>query len=104
MIATILVEGRVQGVGFRARVQSIARKLGISGLVRNLRDGRVEIYAQAPDDGAFGKFIEKLGEEFSFLGIIHGRAENISVIKEGEARFFGPWKQFDGFEIDFDTG
>ena len=39
------VSGRVQGVGFRAWVQRTAENLNLSGWVRNLSDGRVEIMA-----------------------------------------------------------
>jgi acylphosphatase len=35
----------VQGVGFRFYAQRAAEKLHLSGYVRNLRDGRVEVYA-----------------------------------------------------------
>jgi acylphosphatase len=37
-----LVSGRVQGVGFRYFVQDAAVREGVSGFVRNVRDGRVE--------------------------------------------------------------
>ena len=39
------VSGIVQGVGFRYFTQDEAERLRLSGFVRNLRDGRVEIYA-----------------------------------------------------------
>jgi acylphosphatase len=39
------VRGRVQGVGYRWFVQKNAIALRISGYVRNLDDGRVEVYA-----------------------------------------------------------
>ena len=43
-----IVSGRVQGVGFRFFVLREARGLGLSGSVRNLPDGRVEVCAAGP--------------------------------------------------------
>jgi acylphosphatase len=40
--ARVIVEGRVQGVFFRAHTQDMALGLGLKGWVRNRRDGRVE--------------------------------------------------------------
>jgi len=39
------ISGEVQGVGFRFFAERMAEKLALSGYVRNLRDGRVEVYA-----------------------------------------------------------
>jgi acylphosphatase len=39
------VSGTVQGVGYRYFVQRAARRFGLAGYVRNLSDGRVEVYA-----------------------------------------------------------
>ena len=45
-----LVRGRVQGVGFRYFAQRAASQLGLTGYVRNLDDGRVEVYAVGPTE------------------------------------------------------
>jgi len=39
------VSGRVQGVGFRFFAERTAASLGVAGYVKNLFDGRVEVYA-----------------------------------------------------------
>jgi acylphosphatase len=41
-----LVEGRVQGVGFRYFAEAAASREGLNGWVKNLPDGRVEILAE----------------------------------------------------------
>ena len=43
--ARFLVEGRVQGVCFRAGTREQALALGLAGYARNLADGRVEVLA-----------------------------------------------------------
>lgn len=40
------IEGRVQGVGFRYFVQRTGNEMGLTGWVRNRRDGRVEVVAE----------------------------------------------------------
>lgn len=41
----VLFEGRVQGIGFRYSVRQIATGFDLTGWVRNLPDGRVELLA-----------------------------------------------------------
>lgn len=62
MIArSMLVHGHVQGVFFREWTVSRARELGVSGWVRNLREGPVEVYAVG-ESGAVAKFAKRLRE------------------------------------------
>jgi acylphosphatase len=42
---TYYVSGTVQGVGYRYFAQKISMRLGLVGYVKNLGDGRVEVYA-----------------------------------------------------------
>ncbi len=46
MARRCLVEGRVQGVFFRATTQRKANELAVTGYAKNLPDGRVEVWAE----------------------------------------------------------
>ena len=48
--ARVLVSGRVQGVSFRDATRSQAEQLGLSGWVRNTRDGQVEAVFEGDPD------------------------------------------------------
>lgn len=58
-VLRIIVRGRVQGVGFRYFTQREAQRLGISGWVRNLPTGEVEVLADLPP-GARSRFLAAL--------------------------------------------
>lgn len=45
----VLVSGRVQGVGFRWHVRKWADELGLAGWVKNLPDGRVEVWLEGQE-------------------------------------------------------
>jgi len=45
----IIVRGRVQGVFFRASTRSQAESLGVTGAVKNLADGSVEVIAEGSE-------------------------------------------------------
>ena len=79
--------GRVQGVGFRYTVRTVALGFAVTGLVRNLDDGRVEMIAEA-----------ERGELEAFLQAIRdsevGRFIRQDAPQWGEAK-----NEFRGFEI-----
>ena len=59
----VIYTGRVQGVGFRYTVQSLARGRPITGYVRNLSDGSVELVAQG-DVSAINAFLADIVARF----------------------------------------
>ena len=83
----VFYSGHVQGVGFRYTVKSLARGFEVTGTVRNLPDGRVELVAQSQraELDAFRKAIQD-----SELGHFVRREE----ISWSEAQ-----NEFRGFEI-----
>ena len=53
----MIVQGRVQGVFFRASTQKVAQGLGLAGWVKNCHDGSVEIHAEG-EPGKLDEFVE----------------------------------------------
>ena len=84
MAKQIFYTGRVQGVGFRFSVKQLAKGFEVSGWVRNLPDGRVELQAmgekeevqdflQEIQDSHLGGFIREItGSDISLLENISG--------------------------------
>jgi len=68
-----LVQGRVQGVGFRYFAVRAARELGVSGWVRNLPDGTVETMAEG-ESAAVERYIERLRQ-----GPVASRVDRVIV-------------------------
>src|SRR5262245_49033527 len=64
-----VIYGDVQGVGFRAHTKHLAEKLGLSGSVRNLQSGAVEIVAQG-QKVTLEKLLEYLQGFFSIDRIV----------------------------------
>lgn len=54
-----IVDGVVQGVGFRYFTERAARALGLSGWVRNLPDGRVEVEVEG-EEGVLNAFLAEI--------------------------------------------
>ncbi|MCL2182491.1 MAG: acylphosphatase [Chitinispirillia bacterium] len=57
----ITVAGRVQGVGYRYFARDVAQSLGLSGWVRNLRGGDVELEVEGAQEDV-DRLVEKLRE------------------------------------------
>ncbi len=68
--AHILVSGRVQGVFFRDHTQRWASSLSLSGWVRNVLDGRVEVVVEG-DKEKIEKLIAKLKLGPPMAEVIH---------------------------------
>jgi len=78
--------GRVQGVGFRFTAQDIAAELNIVGWVKNLRDGRVEILAEAEEE-ALKDLLERLNSFFN------------RYIQDTETEWLTPTAEFSDFRV-----
>lgn len=57
----VLIDGRVQGVAYRFFAEKHAARLGITGWVRNMEDGRVEVLAEGSAEDV-AVFLERLKE------------------------------------------
>jgi acylphosphatase len=80
----VLYEGRVQGVGFRYTVSTIAKAFPVRGYVRNLPDGRVEVIVEGSHSDVEG-----------FLGEIRAaRAVGIKRETQSEAPGTGEFTDF----------
>ncbi|BFM25882.1 MULTISPECIES: acylphosphatase [Microbacterium] len=84
--ATITVNGRVQGVGFRYALHDEAQRLGLRGWVRNRRDGSVEAQVAGDPDA-----VEAL-IAWAHEGPSTARVDDVDVIE-------GTTDPGDGFEI-----
>ncbi len=79
----ILAEGYVQGVGFRFSVSLCARRHYLTGWVRNLADGSVEMEIQGDEEHAAG-FLAELDSCSRYASVTHIREEDIPVIRESD--------------------
>ena len=73
----VLYSGRVQGVGFRYSTKRIASGFDVTGWIKNLPDGRVELLAQALEADELEAFLEDIQQ--SSLGS-HIRQREVKAI------------------------
>lgn len=86
--AHVYVEGKVQGVYFRATTRDTASEHNVDGWVRNLDDGRVEAVFEGPEDD-----VERM-IDFCHEGSSAARVDDVSVTSEepqGENGFEVRW-------------
>jgi len=81
----LVVRGRVQGVFFRASTQREAKRLGLSGWVKNRPDGSVEILAEGEEEG--------LKEVIAWAN----RGPSAARVERVDVR----WRSFSGDYFDF---
>ena len=77
MTISALYEGKVQGVGFRASILSLAKGYEVTGWVKNLPDGRVEVLASG-DAAELEEFLQGIRESHLAGHIEH---ENVTPAK-----------------------
>jgi len=82
---SIVVNGRVQGVGFRYFAQLIALRLNLTGWCKNLIDGNVEIEVQGLDEN-ISSFIAAINEGNNFSKV-HGIDLNNLPVINNEKKF-----------------
>jgi len=87
--AHVFYSGRVQGVGFRYSAREVACGYEVTGFVRNLPDGRVELVAEGNEEEAKG-FLEAIQQ--SQLG---------NYIRGEDVNWTTATGEFNRFEIRF---
>lgn len=82
----VIYSGRVQGVGFRFRTRMIAERYAVTGYVKNLADGTVELLVQG-NEGEIDRFRRGVRDEMR--GLIQDEEEK--PVEAGTTAF----KRFD---------
>jgi acylphosphatase len=76
----IFYTGRVQGVGFRFSVKHLAKGFEVTGWVRNLPDGRVEMQVMG-DVVEVGEFLQEI-QDSHLGGFIREKEEHVISLLE----------------------
>ena len=82
----VFAGGRVQGVAYRFFAKKYAARLGLTGWVRNLDDGRVEVLAEGPA-GSIESFLGRLREGPSLA-----RVDSLDVRREPSTGEFADFR------------
>jgi acylphosphatase len=84
----VRVSGRVQGVYFRVSARTQARRLGLSGWVKNLSDGGVALFLQHEEQGPIDEMLAWCS--------VGPRGADVSAVEAEETE---PDRSLDGFEV-----
>ncbi len=84
----VIFIGRVQGVGFRFTAEAAAVDLGLSGWVKNLPDGKVELLCEGKEED-LRKILAKIDDQLS------------SYIRQKEVSWMPATGEFASFDISF---
>ena len=82
----IFVKGKVQGVFFRQTTKNMAEKKGVTGWVRNLKDGRVEAVLEGQDINVSEVV------EWSHRGPPNAIVEDVQIVNE---KYKGEFSKFE---------
>ncbi|HZD58083.1 MAG TPA: acylphosphatase [Anaerolineales bacterium] len=85
----LTIDGHVQGVGFRAFVLRKASEFGVTGWVRNRRDGSVEVVAEG-ERTALDKFLVALR-----------RGPSAAMVTQVNPRWQNATGEFQGFDVKY---
>lgn len=82
----IKIHGKVQGVGYRFFATRVARRLGLKGWIRNLRDGTVDAVVEGETE-AIDEWLEEIREG--------PRYAEVTKIDQEKKTFLGKFGDFD---------
>lgn len=88
----VVISGRVQGVAYRYFAEKWAVSLGLTGWVRNLDDGRVEVLAEG----------DRVSLEL-FLGELR-KGPRLAMVEDFDVRWEDHTGEFEGFLVRFIGG
>jgi acylphosphatase len=92
---TAIVSGRIQDVGYRARVVAIAKEFGLKGNIQNLEDGRVRITAEG-EEGDLKEFLDAIRIKNTLIDV-----EDVDVEYSGATgEYANFYKLVEGGETD----
>ena len=81
----VIIEGRVQGVGFRSFCMLQAQQRALTGSVKNLSNGMVEIFVQGEQEH-IDDFLKRIQEGTQFAIVENISLKECEIVKESSRR------------------